>query len=701
MMSRRQALAAPGPEAINDGRGAETPFAALLDAAAPDDDGALAELIEVDGRYRLAHGWPCDLERYLAAIPDLAARAVPLDAAIDMALRSLARTSRVDERAVQALASRFPSLESAIREAAALNEAVWSTTRVGTNLETARARHLPCDFGPLTASGVRRYELRELLGEGAFGQVFLAVDRQLSEPDHPAMVSIKIMIGHDRSPWARDRLTDEATKARRIDHPNVVRVFDRGVSDEDEDYIVYEFIDGGDLARWARRQPDPVAVRDAARLVAGAARGVHAAHMAGLVHCDLKPANIMVAVDGNPKVADFGIATRPDEPGVCGDSAEPMGNLAFMSPEQHNVLPGALTIPTDIYALGGILFWLLTRRLPNGATVEEIRATHDPAGGRRAPPPLGEHRPDLDRDLEAICRRALAIRPEDRHSSAAALADDLEAWSRREPIPWLRPTVWKRSRLWVRRRPGQAALVATIGFVLVACAAVIAWLRVEAVAAQAGLDAEASQRRDFVRIVDRFRAGYKEAKSKGLADQILPQIWLMEWLFGPTLLGEGPDRLLLWMDRIEVIRNRLATMRAAGLEGTWEYAMWETALGFWLVEQALYDEARPLLDASAGRWRRLLAVEDPMLEHIRTLEACATIGQLAAAGAAPPGSGSQTADRPGLLRATTDHLVEVEAALADDVPNSPLHRLVRRQLCLAFGPALLDEPDRAAAYLWP
>src|SRR5207249_786933 len=99
----------------------------------------------------------------------------------------------------------------------------------------------------------------------------------------------------------------EATKARRVDHPNVARVLDRGVSEDDEDYLVYQYVPGGDLGQWLQKRGKWPGAREAARLTALIARGVHAAHAAGIVHCDLKPGNVLMSAEGEPLVADFGI----------------------------------------------------------------------------------------------------------------------------------------------------------------------------------------------------------------------------------------------------------------------------------------------------------------------------------------------------------------------------------------------------------
>ena len=668
-----------------------------------EQDAELADLIEADGRLRLRLAKPVSLDRYLLAIPDLPTRLEPLDAAIDMSLRALAETGHADADVTATLISLYPSLEIVIRETAALNSAVWSTMTLQRHVTRSALKDLPCDFGPVMKDGIHRYELREALGEGAFGQVYLAVDRQLSEENHPAFVAIKVLPAGERSPWTRAQLIDEATKARRIDHPNVARVLDRGVSDQDEDFIVYEFVEGGDLGRRIRRQQQPLRILEAVQLVAGMARGVHAAHMAGLVHCDLKPSNIVLTTDGDPKVTDFGIAIRADEPTTMGSgqatTLEPAGNLAFMSPEQCRMEPGSLTIPSDIYALGGILFWLLTGELPNGSTPETIRETHDPTEGRRWPPAPRSHRPEIDRDLEAVIQRAMAVQPEDRHASAAALANDLEAWMRREPILWTRPSVFRKLALWSRRKPALAAatllilaLLTTSGIVVRQFAAAVAQERLEKAVANANLEQEERHRAEFRLVLQGFVAQIAQGREEGLETELLPQIWSMEWFHGSTVLGEGPDPLELWRLRVDVVRDLVLKNKSEGRAHTLDTLLWESALGFWLIRIREYREAEPLLSQNYANWKAILAPDDPWLAHLQAIQASAVVIRLT--------DEQQRSDNfPNENReflAAKATLERVDQMLKEDAPGSPIHILVLDHLKILYGPELLDQPDRHA-----
>lgn len=689
--------------------GGDADFAEVIEVlGSMHGDVELAELIEADGRYRIARGLSVELGRYVSAIPDLNERPDPLDAAIDMALRWLARTSRIDDQSVRTLVATHPQLETAIREAAALSEAVWSTHELQHEFDgIRRSRELPCEFGPMMPDARRRYELRQLLGEGAFGQVFLAVDRQLSEKDHEALVSIKLLTSHDRSGWARHRFIEEATKARRINHPNVVRVIDRGVSAGDEDFIVYEFIDGGDLARWSRRQPAPMSIDHAVRMIAGVARGVHAAHMAGLVHCDLKPANVVVTTGGEPKVADFGIAIRPNEQDAeqFREAARtPMGNLAFMSPEQHNLEPSGLTIPTDVYALGGLLYWLLTEKLPNGTTSQEVARTHDPRRGRREAPNLRQVRREIDDDLAAICARAMAVKPEDRYSSAAALADDLESWLHHEPIAWTRPSVWRRIRLAVRRRPALAAsltammlIVAGSGFAIQRVAAFAHQRDLDAAHARERSDWEESMRQQFRDRLLKYTDKFRVVNDEQLDQRVLSIIWFAEWLYGPTVLGVGADAIELFKTRNIVIHDLIADARQRGRGDHMDTLIWESALAFWLVIDGQYDEGERMLAESEPRWRALLTRDDPWLHHLHWMHDCAAAGQLAD-NAAPDGI---TDEERSQLEEVAATLEQANQTLYETHPDIPVHWLVMRTLHELYSPALLDNHERFSALVEP
>lgn len=441
-------------------RGAEPDLREILARFSNLDDRQLADLIEADASIRLSGGLAVELERYLAAIPDLPSRSLPLDTAIDYALRWLAPggTRTITVEAAEELIGRYPALADSIREAVVLGQALESAAEQPAPAAGAGAPELPRGFGPRMPSRRPRYLLKKELGRGSHGAVFLAVDRHLSETNRPAWVALKIL-GGEPTPAARQHLIDEACKARRIDHPNVVRVLDWGTAETGEVYVVFEYVDGVSLHDWLIERGGKAPPREAARLVADIARAVQAAHSAGVVHCDLKPANVLVTRDGAPKVTDFGVAAREQEHpegSAWPDPKARIGNLAFIAPEQYRLEEGSLAPPADIYALGGVLYYLLTGSLPNGDSAEEIARTHDAAYGRTAAPSPRHARRDVDRDLDQICRRALAPHKSGRYATADAMAGDLDLWLASRPIAWTRPGIGRRLRLLARRTFGTA-----------------------------------------------------------------------------------------------------------------------------------------------------------------------------------------------------------------------------------------------------
>lgn len=446
-------------------------------SVAPDDlldDDLLADAIEADGRECVDRDLPVALDRYLRVVPDLERRSVPLDAALDVVLRSAARSRgvpRPDASDAERIATAYPRLRRAISDALSLDGGLMTTQQVHAPVRPEPITGLPRDFGPRLLDGRGRYTLTRLIGAGASGTVYAATDRHLSEPDRPAEVAIKVLASRRADAWLTRRLTEEATKARRVDHPAVVRVLDRGGDQTDSPYIIYELVKGGDLQTWFEQQHKRVAVRRAVEIVAQIARGVQAAHAAGLVHSDLKPANVLLDESGRAKVADFGIAARLQW-ALQDESPDPapvglMGNMAFIAPEQFRGEPGCFSVPADIYALGGVLYAMLTGEYPNGDTPAEVARHHGDADAATVyvPKPVRSIRPEVNASLEAICARALASAPGDRHPSAAALADDLEAWLEYRPIAWQKPSPAQVFGLWIRRRPTVAASI-TVAVVL-------------------------------------------------------------------------------------------------------------------------------------------------------------------------------------------------------------------------------------------
>jgi beta-lactam-binding protein with PASTA domain/predicted Ser/Thr protein kinase len=261
-----------------------------------------------------------------------------------------------------------------------------------------------------------RYRLVELLGQGGMATIYRARDSQLERD-----VAVKVLrpeYGNDPDFFARFR--QEAQSAASLNHPGVVAVYDYGTDDVGP-FIVMELVDGEDLATILRRT-GALPPRQAARIVAEAARAIAAAHERGFVHRDIKPGNILVTRDGRVKVADFGIARAIAESALTMPGTT-LGSVHYFSPEQAR---GELAAPaSDIYSLGIVLFELLTGQRPwRGDTAAAI-ATARLSGVVPSPSAV---KPGVPPVLEAIDQRALAPRPEERFAAAADMAEALEAY---------------------------------------------------------------------------------------------------------------------------------------------------------------------------------------------------------------------------------------------------------------------------------
>ena len=296
------------------------------------------------------------------------------------------------------------------------------------------------------------YRLIEELGRGGMGVVYRA--RQLGLDRDVALKMV--LAGAHASPEQLARFRAEAQAIARLKHPGIVQVFEVGGHDG-LPYFSLEFVEGGTLADKLREGPWPP--REAVQMVVRLARGIQAAHDRGIIHRDLKPANVLLAADGTPKITDFGLAKRLELDEHQTHTGAVMGTPTYMSPEQAWGRSEEVGPHSDQYALGVILYELLTGRPPfqGSSTIETLEAVRT-----REPIPPAQLLPRLPKDLETICLKALSKEPAGRYEGAGAMADDLERFLRGEPI--LARPVSAPERLWRRckRSPRVACLAAAV-----------------------------------------------------------------------------------------------------------------------------------------------------------------------------------------------------------------------------------------------
>ena len=275
-----------------------------------------------------------------------------------------------------------------------------------------------------TCSGVPGYELLGELGRGGMGVVYRARQVGLNR-----IVALKMVLHADHAGESvRVRFRAEAEAVARLRHPNVVQIYDVGEIDS-RPFFSMEYVEGGSLAEEVRGKTLPP--REAAELVRTLALAVEAAHRAGIVHRDLKPANVLMTADGTPKVTDFGLAKQLDTQSGQTQSGTVLGTPSYMAPEQAAGKSKEIGPAADVYSLGAILYELLTGRPPfqGETTTETLLRVLDSEPQR--PRTFNRH---IDTALEAVCLKCLEKVPQDRYPSAAALADDLEAYLKGETV---------------------------------------------------------------------------------------------------------------------------------------------------------------------------------------------------------------------------------------------------------------------------
>jgi serine/threonine protein kinase len=355
----------------------------------------------------------------------------------------------------------------------------------GTSIGERAAAALEPPRGPDEIGRLGNYRVLKVLGSGGMGVVYLARDTRL-----PRLVAVKtILAGHHPSPERLARFRREAESVARLQHPNVVQLYEVG-EHQGQPFLAMEYVGGGNLA--GRLADRVLAARPAAELIEALARALQTAHDAGIIHRDLKPANVLLqeeerttnhtnntnkdqednpeTAEGSsassirvirgssllPKLADFGLAKYLDEEGAT-QPGTVLGTPGYMAPEQIESGGADVGPATDVYGLGAVLYECLTGRPPFRAatpleTLDLVRS--------REPLPPRQLNEAVPADLETICLKCLHKEPGRRYASARDLADELGRFLRGEPIHARPVSSLERLMKWVRRKPAAAALAA-------------------------------------------------------------------------------------------------------------------------------------------------------------------------------------------------------------------------------------------------
>jgi tetratricopeptide (TPR) repeat protein len=418
-----------------------------------ESEGLLRELLVLELVYRSHSGDGPVLDEYVARFPGH-------EATVRDAFAAAQDGGTMVRRSAGPADAVAPAGPPTARVADHSGEPTWISPALGPIQDEPDEDHV---VDALAGAG---YEVTGMLGRGGMGLVYEARQSALDR-----LVAVKVLrSGLFATEEECRRFLNEAEAVGRLDHSGIVPIYEirrsRGLY-----FFSMRRVGGASLDR--RLLQGPLAPRDAARLVSLAARAVDHAHRRGILHRDLKPANILVDEAGEPFLTDFGLARRLDpEGGGATRTGLLLGTPGYMAPEQAAGKPDDLTTATDVYGLGSVLYACLTGRPPHAGsslveTLDRIRTS--------PPEPPSRINPRVPRDLEVICLKCLEMDPRRRYGTARELGDDLDRWLRGEPILARPVSTLTRARLWARRRPLPAALLAALAAAIVVGLAGIGW----------------------------------------------------------------------------------------------------------------------------------------------------------------------------------------------------------------------------------
>jgi tetratricopeptide (TPR) repeat protein/tRNA A-37 threonylcarbamoyl transferase component Bud32 len=425
----------------------------------------LVARLRANQQWRWAKGDRVRIDAYLRQHPELEANE---DALLALVMGEiLLRQEAEDKPEPQDYIRRWPHL------ALQIGELFAQTYSPGSSPLSAMSGNWVLGPLPNTRDGggvqIPGYEILGELGRGGMGVVYKARQTQLGR-----LVALKMIRDAAHAGASeRARFRTEAEAVARLQHPNIVQIYEVGEHGGCP-FFSLEYLEGGSLSRQLARQ-GPLAARPAAELVERLARALHEAHLRGIIHRDLKPANVLLALDGTPKIADFGLAKKLDDASAQTQTGDVVGTPSYMPPEQAGGRAREVSPLADVYALGAILYEVLTSRPPfraESGVQTVLQVLHD------EPLPPSRLQPTVPRDLETIVLKCLEKDPAKRYPSAAELADDLHRFLANEPIRARPVGTVERLVKWARRRPTLAALVGVSTVALVTLVSLGAWSNV-------------------------------------------------------------------------------------------------------------------------------------------------------------------------------------------------------------------------------
>ena len=351
-----------------------------------------------------------------------------------------------EEPSAEEICAEAPELREELKQRIAVvqqMEAVLGMSSAATQ-EWTDSSPLPPDDAPglpAASPNIPNHEIHGLLGHGGMGVVYKARHVELGRT-----VAVKMIDRSAAGPKRLSRFRDEARAVARLDHANIVQIYEFGEA-EGTAYFSMEYVDGGSLKD--RLTSGPIEPHEAAEILVTIAEAIHVAHEHGFVHRDLKPANILISSHGEPKITDFGLVKHLHEDSGHTETGDVLGTFGYMAPEQVDDTLGAVDARTDVYALGAILYHLLT-----GKPVFEsppAQAIYQILHGEIRPPAQVQR--SVPRDLDAICMMCLEKRPGRRYATAQDLATDLRNFLNAKPVTARRAGPAARGLKWIRRHP--------------------------------------------------------------------------------------------------------------------------------------------------------------------------------------------------------------------------------------------------------